>query len=39
MTLHLLRFTFINSLLLAPLFLIIAGIILHVYLLKKQSNY
>ena len=37
--LHLLHLTFINSLLLLPLALIVGGIFLHVWTLKRQSRY
>ena len=37
--LHLLHFTFVNMLLLVPLFLILAGIILHVWMMKRDSLY
>ena len=37
--LHLLHFTFINTLLLVPLFLILIGIILHVWMMKRDSVY
>lgn len=37
--LHLFHFTFVNTLLLIPLCLIVAGIVIHVWILKRQSRY
>ena len=37
--LHLYHFTFINKLLLVPLLLILAGLLLHVRAIKKESAY
>ena len=36
---HLLRLTFVNSLLVVPLLLILLGLLLHVRSLKRQSSY
>ncbi len=37
--LHVLNLTFVNALLFLPLLLIMAGIIIHVYMQKRQSRY
>ena len=37
--LHVLNLTFVNALLFLPLLLILAGIIIHVYMQKRQSRY
>ena len=37
--LHVLNLTFLNALLFLPLLLIMAGIIIHVYMQKRQSRY
>ena len=38
-TLHVLHVTFVNMLLLIPLFLIVSGIVCHIWAMKCQSNY
>ena len=37
--LHVLNLTFVNALLFLPLLLILVGIIIHVYMQKRQSRY
>ncbi len=37
--LHVLNLTFVNALLFLPLLLIMAGIIIHVYMQKRESRY
>ncbi len=37
--LHVLNLTFVNALLFVPLLLILAGIVVHVYMQKRQSRY
>ena len=37
--LHLLHLTFINFLLLIPLFLMLLGTLLHVWMMKRESSY
>ena len=38
-TLHLLHFTFINFLLLTPFVMILAGVVLQVWMMKRESKY
>ena len=33
------RFTFVNALLLLPLGIIIAGVVIHVWMIKRESRY
>lgn len=38
-TLHLLHFTFINFVLLTPFVMILAGVVLQVWMMKRESKY
>jgi hypothetical protein len=38
-TLHLLHFTFVNVVLLTPFFIILAGVVLQVWMMKRESRY
>lgn len=37
--LHLLHFTFVNVVLLTPFFIILAGVVLQVWMMKRESRY
>ena len=39
LVLHLLHLTFVNTLLLVPLIFILAGIVFHVWMMKRDSLY
>ena len=37
--LHMLNFTFVNVVLLTPFFIILAGVVLQVWMMKRESRY